>query len=1002
MCLILGRNEMTCIQEIVQLIFKELRRVPLDVAKYEVGIDSHVNELIKLLYDDGLKDVRIVGICGMGGIGKTTIAKAVFNQIFDQFENYCFLGDVRENSENRGLAYLQEQLLNEILKEKDMKIYNPDWGITMINNRLCRIKVLVVLDDVNELHQLEYLAGGHNWFGSGSKIIITTRDEHLLGVHKVDEIYKVEPLNCEDALELFSWHAFETTHPPEDYVKISCRVIDYAKGLPLALKVLGSLLHKRSIQQWESEINKLKKFPNRRIVDVLRISYDSLDDTEKYIFLDIACLFKGKELCDVIDLLTSSEFYPNIGISVLVQRSLITINKGIVCMHDLIQELGKEIVFQESPKDPGNRSRLWYHEDICKVLIENKVTNRIEGIMLNTSITKMLRVHADAFETMTNLRVLTINNVCLSGRLTKFSSQLIYVDWNGFPSSSLPINFHPEKLVQLHLRGSHIKQMWPSIKILNKLKILDLSESQCLKNTPDFSGLPSLESLNLDYCTSLVEVHPSIAFHERLIIWKMEGCKNLRSLPRSIKMKSLVFFSVRHCSKLKKFPEIEGEMSCLKSLRLDETAIKDFPGIVWKLPSLERLSFPDCKNLESIPNIVCNLRSLRLLDLSYSKIEEIPGIIGDMISLVNLNLSGLAIKDLPSSIEHLIGLQKLQLDNCKKIKSLPSNIYKMKSLRILSLRGCLKLEKFPDIARERKGLGLVLDFIETSTEQLPSIIQLSNLRLLVLSGCTGLLQLEESISGLRSLQSLCVNNCNLLEGSIPSCLGCLSSLQELNLCGNNFASLPGINQLTKLKRLFLDQCSRLQVLSSLPSSILYVSAPGCKSLERVSFPPSIDSPRRFILTHCPKFSLSESLLQETEETDFVVLSGSEIPEWFSSKSEGSSVSLWADPHCYSKLKAIAVCAVFKSDPEHNLNIPFDLKVNGYTTRLCDKLTSPSVHSDFVSGDVIQFQKKLFKPGPFPLIHDRCYIEASMTLDYMEPEVKRCGIHLVMKKQDENP
>ena len=94
---------------------------------------------------------------------------------------------------------------------------------------------------------------------------------------------------------LFCQHGFEHESPTEGIVHLCVDALHYTKGIPLALKVLGSFLYCRSKAEWESELEKLKVFPNEEIQDVLRISFDGLDDNEKYIFLDIVCFYKGQD-----------------------------------------------------------------------------------------------------------------------------------------------------------------------------------------------------------------------------------------------------------------------------------------------------------------------------------------------------------------------------------------------------------------------------------------------------------------------------------------------------------------------------------------------------------------------------------------------------------------------------------------------------------------------------------------------------------------------------------
>ena len=126
---------------------------------------------------------------------------------------------------------MQEKLLVEIFEDRNVHIN----AFTL--NRLRRKKVLIVLDDVDDLDHLDFLVRGHSSFGAGSRIIITSRDKQVLK-NGVDELYELKELNYHESLQLFSANAFKQSHPPENYIDLSDRVICYAKGNPLALKVL--------------------------------------------------------------------------------------------------------------------------------------------------------------------------------------------------------------------------------------------------------------------------------------------------------------------------------------------------------------------------------------------------------------------------------------------------------------------------------------------------------------------------------------------------------------------------------------------------------------------------------------------------------------------------------------------------------------------------------------------------------------------------------------------
>ena len=164
--------------------------------------------------------------------------------------------------------------------------------------------------------------------------------------------------------KLFSQHAFKQNVPTASYFDLSNRLVQYAQGLPLALKVLGSSLRGMTIEQWESALNKLKTNLNKKINDVLRISFDGLDNSQKEVFLDIACFFKGECEDFVSRVLDGCKLHPTINIKDLCDRCLVTRLNNVVQMHDLIQEMGWAIVHEECPRDPHKWSRLWDADDI--------------------------------------------------------------------------------------------------------------------------------------------------------------------------------------------------------------------------------------------------------------------------------------------------------------------------------------------------------------------------------------------------------------------------------------------------------------------------------------------------------------------------------------------------------------------------------------------------------------------------------------------------------------
>ena len=235
------------------------------------------------------------------------------------------------------------------------------------------------------------------------------------------------------------------------------------------------------------------------------------------------------------------------------------------------------------------------------------------------------------------------------------------------------------------------------------------------------------------------------------------------------------------------------------------TILHELHPSVGGLKQLIQLNLGDCKCLENLPHEL-NLESLKILILSgCSKLKKFPEIGSNMTSLLDLYLDGTALEELPSSIKHLTGLTLLSLQDCKNLWSFPSVICSLTSLKILTLKGCKSqqpIEALQNTGPEPEPINLLL---------------------------------PNSFSGLSSLVSLDLSDCNLSDGPLPDDLSCLSSLKSLNLSKNNFTSLlDSISELSELKLLLLDHCSQLKSLPYLPVCTQFVSARGCSSLENYS------------------------------------------------------------------------------------------------------------------------------------------------------------------------
>ncbi|KAJ9128691.1 hypothetical protein P3X46_034600 [Hevea brasiliensis] len=869
-----GWKETTFIEKIVKDISDKLHYTSSRDTEHLVGMGTHITEMEKILCLES-NAVHMVGIWGMGGIGKTTIAKFIYDRICNQFQVHCFLANVKEDFRNLGAAALREKLLCKglLLERKLLNRWTFNAGFNMIKKRLCHKKVLVVLDDVDDWKQLEILVNGSDWFGPGSRIIITTRDKHLLEAHGVKNIYQVLYLNNDQALQLFSQYAFKQNNPRMEYLELSEQISFYAKGLPLALKVLGSSLNDKSILEWQTVQDKLAIIPDLRIHDVLRISFDDLDDTQRDVFLDIACFFNGWGMKIARDILECCGFFPEIAFAVLKDKALITTPDNMLLMHDMLQEMGQEIVQQQSKEYPGEISRLWIPEDIYQVLTTERGTRTIEAISMDMSKAREMHLQPSAFTRMNHLRLLNFYlfnsstsskaKVHLPHGLQYLSHQLRYLHWHGFPMKSLPSNFCTAKLVALELPHCKSEQLWTGIQPLVNLKRISLQESEYLTTIPDLSEAKNIERIDLQGCKSLVELPLSIQYLSKLEYLNVRLCEALKNLPCRIDSKFLGEFHLTKCYNVNSCPEISGN---LKYLDLSWTAVKELPASISKLTDLNCLDLTGC-----------------------SKITKFHA--DTLVFVKHLYLCGTAIEEVPQSIKFLTGLVTLKLKSNKKLSSLSSSICKLRSLQTLDLSGCSKFECFPEILEPMEVLA-VLRLSQTAIKYLPS-----------------------SIEHVKFLVTLHLDGCK------------------------NLVSLPGnIHQLSKLHDVDLRYCKSLHSLPQLPSSLILLKANNCESLKTLSIRSKCNF-SYIHFANCFKLDLKAdahlaiqlmaSKFCEGGNQSRILFPGVEIPQWFHNQNVGSLVTVQLPSHRH-QFKGIAFCIVIALERSQSLPeiiFPIDCWIN---------------------------------------------------------------------------
>ncbi|XP_020528886.1 TMV resistance protein N-like isoform X1 [Amborella trichopoda] len=918
------RTEAKLVNKIVKHVSMEVvRKTPLHVADHPIGLDSRVADVMRLL-DLNTNDTQMIGIHGMGGIGKTTLAKAVFNHIKSSFTSSCFLSDIREKSENiSGVVTLQKQLLNDLFNEEDTNINDVHKGINVIKSRIGSKKILVVLDDVSDHNQLEKLVGKRDWHCQGSRIIITTRDEHVLNVHdrvRNHHIYKLEGLNDTESLQLFSWHAFRRDEPMQQYVKLSIDVVSTLGGLPLALEVLGSYLwDQTTIQAWEDTVTDLKKVPNNDVMLKLKISYDGLNEKEKQIFLDIACFFIGENKDYAIDIWKGCRLPASNSINRLLQRCLIKIDGGkCLRMHDQIHAMGRCIVELENLDDPGSRSRLWDQDVIFDMLKNHKGTSKVRSLMLKGNGQEQ-SLETEAFKSMTNLKLLSISDACLIGSLKYLSSELM---WLKCPLRSLPDDFRLEKLIYLDLSKSDAvfdlsngnnKQLFP------KLKILKLTSCRNLKRIPNCSLYPNLEKMILEFCSKLVEIPDSIGVLRNLVSLNLQHCSSLKKLPDSLgsltKLEELdVSFDSNNYGQLKELPKNLGSLISLRTLKIGfNTSLTRLPSTFSGLCSLEELDARPCNLQGMIPDDFEKLSSLRNLNVSENVLMR------DHSQLENMDISGckllVTIPELPTSLVHLDAF------GCVNLQSMPK-LSHLSKLHTLWISNCLQLVAIPELPTS-------VEYLEASgcvnLKTMPKLSHLSKLRALVICNCEQLIAIPELPTSLTIMRAF---GCKRLQ-TLPK-LSHLSKLVDLQLSTSNhlvafpdlptnlwylgvikwkcLQTLPRLSHISNLKCLQVFDCGELLTIEDLPIALETLDASYCPSLQTIPNLSHLSQLHMLKLINCKRLSEIHGLSglkslstlhlsgcnpqvlrrQRLEKEMFTPLRslcvpGSKVPNWFTHK-----------------------------------------------------------------------------------------------------------------------
>ena len=344
-----------------------------------IGVEDKIFQLEKQLQAIGR-----LGIVGMGGIGKSTLAEALSDHISHQFDATCFASDLKDETCMVTVKYQSNDMQDLPSQPKSLKEARE-----MLKDIQKTKRMLIVVDDVStpsQLHQL--LDSMYNHVNGSHKLITSSRnwsslEHHIPKAGKVD----MQTLDGNQPMELFLMHAFGTDQSWSPYMKhVVEKIVDACCGLPLSLKVMGTCMQgEKRLRIWERTLQRLLRARHdgshdKKIWETLKISFEKLNDQEKNMFLDIACFFqKDVYLDDLYERTSLRKMNEDINIAQellasLQNKSLVKVHdNGVLDMHDQLRDMGRMII--ENDKFAGTRIL-----DLCYPTFANHCNQKVCGL----------------------------------------------------------------------------------------------------------------------------------------------------------------------------------------------------------------------------------------------------------------------------------------------------------------------------------------------------------------------------------------------------------------------------------------------------------------------------------------------------------------------------------------------------------------------------------------------------------------------------------------------
>ncbi|TYJ02441.1 hypothetical protein E1A91_A13G229300v1 [Gossypium mustelinum] len=665
-----------------------------------IGRDEDKENIISMLMKPSEdRNVPVIPIVGIGGLGKTTLAQLVYND--DRVTSFFPLKIWIYVSEEFDLS----RLLNLIIQSVN-GVKCDDLTLEVLQARLRSLlndkKFLLVLDDVWNENQAKWV-GLRNLLRSTdgfspSKIIVTTRSLNVASIMSSIPPYILKGLPLEDCLTLFTKWAFndgDETHY-SNLIRIGEEIVKKCKGVPLAVRTLGSLLFQKTDESdWiyirdQTEIWRLEQHEND-ILPVLKLSYNHLPSHLQRC-LAFLSLYRKDEMYysdkvirlwmanGLLEHPKQNQEWEDVGkrhLNELLSRCLIQKERDFGLyftfkMHDLVHDLALDVSQKE-----------------CKIV--NSETETVDENVRHLLLCddKLVKV-PHVLEEMKNVRTIIIHDVLVESKT--FHESVINLCVSNF-----------KYLRALELWGSPLTALPNSIGTLKHLRDLDLGGCRSIRELPrSFDKLRSLQSLNLGY-TGLQQlpdcVQRLIELRHLVITIKATHLKEIRAGCWT----SLQYLVLYECKELECLPE---GMQYLKSLRTLVlcfcTKLVSLPRSLKFLTKLEHLAIGCCVQInlkmeaeeEEDKDLQLSLKTLSLDNL-YA-LTDLPRLLlqGSSSTLQQLRVMRCPkLSILPAWLLNLTSLHKLEIEDCGNLSALPEGIDRLTNLRELTIDGCPELSK---------------------------------------------------------------------------------------------------------------------------------------------------------------------------------------------------------------------------------------------------------------------------------------------------------------------